>query len=959
VAAESAAPGFNVASTWPQIPDRCDGPLTSSPRKDREELVKVAQMSMNAGPLRSRRDGSTSLCVVPSSRQPRPLRRSLAVVVWLAFALAAATWGQTPPPSSPPAMPASPSAAPAPNAASPAPATPATAGPATPANPPAPVGASAAPLPSPGKLTRKQEKELYARLPQKYKDWLAEVDVLISAIEKNAFLILDKDYQRDAFIDRFWDVRDLAAGERGEYHRRFLERIEEAHQVWHDLTDERARVFLLNGPPNDEVQTRCATLMWPVDIWYYATSDQMHEPFVVIFYQHFGAGAYRVWDPLMGMGELMSDLNHEERGLNAIAMGCRDGDKIAGAIGWVSNQGMGYAMIQAKFESKPKPPGLEWISSFRSYSTDVPENAQLLPAKLDIAFPAHSGGRTVVEGLLTLPSSSVTPVQLADRRSYDFLVTGEILEKGRLFENFRYKFDFPVSNVEATLPLLFQRMLRPGQYTLIIKLEDLNAPRLFRTERKIVVPAVAEELPAALPTDEETAQVLKEANEAMVTGSSTVRLVPPRGELRTGMLRIDTVTTGAAIQRVNFALDGKQIFVKAKPPYIVEFDLGTLPRPHHLTATALDGEGKEVASDDLLLNASGQRFRVHILEPQRNKRYSNSLLAKVETEVPDGEAIDKVEMYLDETLMATLYQPPFTQAIVLPKDQAPTYLRAVAYTMDGASTEELVFINAPDNMEQLNVQYVELYASALDRRLRPVGGLTQKDFSIKEDGKPQEISRFEQVADQPFHVAVVLDTSASMEKALDTARDAALRFLEQALRPKDRAVVITFNDHPNIAVKFSNDVTMLAAGLAGLKAERSTALYDTLIFTMYYFTGVKGQRAILLLSDGRDEGSRFTYDDALESARRSGVTLYTVGLGDDVDKKKLTRMSEETGGRAFFIKNVAELDGIYKEVQEELRSQYLIAYQSNNTGNESTFRAIEVKSTHPGVEVKTLHGYYP
>jgi VWFA-related protein len=214
------------------------------------------------------------------------------------------------------------------------------------------------------------------------------------------------------------------------------------------------------------------------------------------------------------------------------------------------------------------------------------------------------------------------------------------------------------------------------------------------------------------------------------------------------------------------------------------------------------------------------------------------------------------------------------------------------------------------------------------------------------------------VTDLPIHAAVTLDVSGSMEQSLDTARHSALEFFQRIVRPRDRASVITFNDHPNLTVKFTNDVPTLAAGLAGLKAERGTALYDSIIFTLYYFTGVKGQRALILISDGKDEGSRFTWDDALDYARRAGVTIYAIGLGD-VDKRKLNQLAEETGGRTFFLKNVSELPAIYTQVEQELRSQYLIAYQSTNTSGGNTFRSVDLKVLRPGMEAKTIRGYYP
>jgi Ca-activated chloride channel family protein len=127
---------------------------------------------------------------------------------------------------------------------------------------------------------------------------------------------------------------------------------------------------------------------------------------------------------------------------------------------------------------------------------------------------------------------------------------------------------------------------------------------------------------------------------------------------------------------------------------------------------------------------------------------------------------------------------------------------------------------------------------------------------------------------------------------------------------------------------------------------------------------MKGQRAILLLSDGKDESSRFSFEDTLEYARRAGVSIYAIGLnldgkGGGLAKKKLDELSAETGGRASFIRSVDELPAIYDQIQRELRSRYLLTYQSSNSAPGSDFRAIAVSSSQPGVEVKTISGYYP
>jgi Ca-activated chloride channel family protein len=280
---------------------------------------------------------------------------------------------------------------------------------------------------------------------------------------------------------------------------------------------------------------------------------------------------------------------------------------------------------------------------------------------------------------------------------------------------------------------------------------------------------------------------------------------------------------------------------------------------------------------------------------------------------------------------------------------------------DGNSTEDLVFINAPGELDEVKVQFVELYTSVVDRNERPLAGLTKEDFQVLEDGRPQELARFERVENLPIHVGVVIDSSASMLGTLDDVRRAALSFFDRAITANDRAAVITFNNFPRLAVELTNDKSALGGALAGLAPEGRTALYDSLMFSLYYFASIKGQRAILLLSDGRDEASRFNFEQTLDYARRAGITIYTIGLqlGDLGARTKLSRLATETGGSSYFISDLAELELIYTAIERELRSQLLLAYQSKNTSDDGQFRRIEVKVDRPGATVKTLAGYYP
>jgi Ca-activated chloride channel family protein len=824
-----------------------------------------------------------------------------------------------------------------------------------------------------------------AALPATYQAWLEEVELILTDAERATFLALAKDYQRDAFIQKFWAVRDpVKRTSRNELRDAWEASLQLAKSEFGGVKDGRTRAILLNGPPDERVESDCSLVLVPTEVWFYEPTQHFREPFVLVLYRKWGAGPFRLWDPNEGLDVLFtgeSGTLGAQHSLGEVAsagsVGCGADEharKIAAGIGWALSQARDWVYIQPLIDEPPKPPGGEWVSAFNSYSTDVPAGAAPLAAKLDLAFPGRLQGRTVLRGVVTVPPGAAGQARLGEARSYNLLLNGEVLANGELLDSFRYKFDLAAPTAESApeaIPLAFERPLRPGDYTLIVKLEDVNSGKIYREERPLSVPLMATVATSASrataprsPEEAESARVLAEADAALRATEATIKLVPPLGELSAGMQRFDTLTTGPGIDRVTFALDGKPILTKRSLPFSVELDLGNVPRTRTLAVAAYDAQGGTLSSDEIRINATGNRFRVHLVEPQKGKRYASSLLARAEVDVPEEETLERVEIYLNEAKVATLFQPPWVQPVVLPKGAGLAYVRAVAYLADGSSTESLVFVNAPDEVTQVNVDFVELYATVLDRQGHPVtplvaGTLAARDFAVSEDGAKQQIARCEPVTDLPIHAAVAIDISASMEPNLELAQNAALQFLQGLVRPKDRAEVITFNDHPAQVVKFTRDLKALAGGLSGLKAERGTSLYDSLIFAFYTFNGLKGRRALLLLSDGRDEGSRFGFEEALDFARRAGVTVYAIGLGDDVDKRKLARIAEETGGRAFFPHKPEELAAIYAGIEAELRSQVLIAYQSTSPRNDPGFRVVDLKINRPGLEAKTVRGYYP
>jgi Ca-activated chloride channel homolog len=254
---------------------------------------------------------------------------------------------------------------------------------------------------------------------------------------------------------------------------------------------------------------------------------------------------------------------------------------------------------------------------------------------------------------------------------------------------------------------------------------------------------------------------------------------------------------------------------------------------------------------------------------------------------------------------------------------------------------------------------------------RYVTGLEQDDFEIFEDGARQNITFFSKVQ-QPIALAILLDTSNSMEDKLATAQEAATGFVRR-MKKDDVSEVIDFNSRVLIPQAFTNDVSALERAIRQTNVNGSTSLYNAIYVSL---RGLKEERAksaeeirrqaIVVLSDGDDTSSLIGYDDVLDLAKRSETAIYAIGLRQqETGRGKfkeaefvLRQLSQETGGRVFFPTNVAELPKIYEQISEELASQYSIAYSSKNPMRNGAWRRIDVRVTKPGMTARARRGYY-
>ncbi len=793
-------------------------------------------------------------------------------------------------------------------------------------------------------------------LDPRYVDWLAMVDGMITDEEKDFFSTIAEDFRRDAFIERFWKVRDPdPLTHMNELRRPWEEHAAIARSRYPTLLDGRSRLMMLKGEPF----AFCLERNREMEVWYYEIGED--EVFPITLYSNIQHRPYEIYKPGMILNTALRaeavvglTMRNMCGGINPELMSKEITRSYKGALT--------YEQALERFLKTPEEPSKEWVATFASATTDLPADAETFDLAFEVAYPGYYQQRTVVEGIAVVPAGLAGTLDTSGEGTHHFQLTGEVVRDGRLFDSFRYSFELPATGgTPPAIPLIFQRYLRPGPARFLLRVEDLFARRFARVELDIDVPKVTSAADVPQLAESELMRLLAEANAAAARGEHILRLVAPQRLVSTGLIRFKTFSAGH-FDRVSFFLDNKPLLTKRSPPYSVEIDLGDTPIPHLLRVSGFDENGEETARDELQVNPGGQRFRVRLAEPRAGGTYRRSVPVVVDIQTPDDKPIERVELYIDERRVATLHQPPYAQPILLPEDQAMVYIRAVAFLEDGNSTEDVAFINAPDYLEEIDVQMVEVYATVHNRRGQPQLGLSEEAFTVVEDGKLQTLRRFDWVNDLPIHAGLLLDVSASMEDSLETVTAAALDFVEQTIQTKDRLALLTFNERPDVVQRFTNDVSLIQGSLAALRSEGGTAIYDSLVFALHYFHGIKGQKALLLLSDGQDESSGFAFEDTLEYARRAGVTVYAIGLGEAVQKrghrKVLTKIADETGGRAFFVEDTSDLDSIYATIQEELRSQYLLVYQSTSQQDPAAFRRVEVK-VDGDHEVRTMSGYYP
>jgi Ca-activated chloride channel family protein len=294
----------------------------------------------------------------------------------------------------------------------------------------------------------------------------------------------------------------------------------------------------------------------------------------------------------------------------------------------------------------------------------------------------------------------------------------------------------------------------------------------------------------------------------------------------------------------------------------------------------------------------------------------------------------------------------------------------VSLVVHAQNSEKAQTASSKDKIVKVDVELVRVDATVTDAQNRVITGLDKEHFKLWEDKLEQKIEFFS-AEDSPVSLGIVFDISGSMKDKIGTARDAAVTFLKTG-NPEDEYFLEVFSNRPQVAEDFTSDISKLQNKLVFQATSGMTAMYDAVYVSLEKLKeGTHPKKALLLITDGEDNHSRYAFSNVREFVKEQNVQVYAIGIVSDFNSQLgsgrtgralLEELADLTGGHAFFPDSVYELEDICTKIAVELKNQYILSYKSTNVAKDGKWRKIKVQVDGPkGVgrlNVRFKGGYY-
>jgi Ca-activated chloride channel family protein len=422
------------------------------------------------------------------------------------------------------------------------------------------------------------------------------------------------------------------------------------------------------------------------------------------------------------------------------------------------------------------------------------------------------------------------------------------------------------------------------------------------------------------------------------------------------------VSTTADVVRVELLINNIHFSEAIGRSVVFPVHIGEYLRRMRFRALGYDAQGQVIGSDEMVINDPRPPFRAHLLGPATLPTSGNVPLS-VSISKPTQTTISGVDFYVGEEKIATAAAPPYETSFDAARFASAVYARVVVRTAGGDEANDVLFFGTTPR-DEVNVELQHIPISVASGRTP----LLLQDLTLIDNGSPKKIEALVPASEEPLRVILLIDYSESMLEELPVVKAAARQFAQALLRPADRIAVVGFNQRVFWLTGFTNDYNAAAQSVDRVKPSGETHLYDTAIEMLYELQKEPGRHALVILTDGVDQGSKFKLDHLAYYARYAGIPVYPIiknkmlsrllrfGIGR-LELRKLETLAHDTGATYSIIQQEKELPAVYAKLAAELRQQYELVFYSQ-TPQQDQWHPIAVQSK-AGQSLRLPRGYFP
>jgi Ca-activated chloride channel family protein len=442
--------------------------------------------------------------------------------------------------------------------------------------------------------------------------------------------------------------------------------------------------------------------------------------------------------------------------------------------------------------------------------------------------------------------------------------------------------------------------------------------------------------------------------------AQAVRIAAKPAGLTSGTLQVPVVAS-EPVARLALFVNGVPRDSAAGREMTTALNVGLYLRRLRVRAVGYDAAGRVVGEDEMVVNDPRPPFRMRLQGPPS---WPGSGEVELQASVlhPAEVRIGGVDFFVGEEKVATDVEPPYAVSVDSSRFPAAVYARAVARGGSRQANDVVFFGDSEHASAEVTVQQIPLSV------VGGAGPLRAEALRIVDSGVARPIERLVPAGDQPLHVILLIDYSESMLEELPVVKAAARQFARALLRPQDRLAVVGFHQRTFWLTGYTNDWNRVAQAIDQVQPIGQTHLYDSVIQALYEIQKTPGRHALVVLTDGADQGSRFELDHLAHYARYAGVPVFPViknralqrwmklGVGR-LQARRVARIAEDTGATYFIIQREAELAGVYARIAQELRQQYQLVFHSE-AAMPDQWRTLKVVSA-DGRRLRAPKGYFP